>query len=470
MIEVLASEHGFGPFQAVLDGLGWVLAKIYDVVPSYGIAIMVLTVVIRVILMPIGIKQVRSMRAMQAIAPQMKKVQQKYKGNKQKQQEEMMKLYQEHGVNPLASCLPLLLQLPVFICLYAVLRPPLPGVDNHIPEESALYQAVGEPPYSGTSFLGMNLFCSPAQSGNPAAPALVNGKLVQTVDATATTLEIEGSFTLENGGAVVTMGEERAAVTAIQSPGDPPEGQPTVVTVQRGAEGTTATGHEGGSGATVQVTTLDCGDGWPSKIPYFALMGFMIFTMYYSSRQMQAASPAASSQQQKLLKYMPLFFGIFFFQFQAGLIVYWATSNTWQIGQQWYLLRGVAPADPGKGGKGSGAAGKGGNKGGPGSGGRAKAIEAKGTVKGAGKKPSGGQKPAGGQKRQGGPKKPPPMKGSDGSGTRPDPQPSGPPEETSKPTGFMAKMIEQAEAKREAKLKKSEGSNSGTGRKKRPQR
>ena len=146
---------------------------------------------IRLILMPIGIKQVKSMRAMQAIQPQMKKVQQKYKEDKQKQQEEMMKLYQEHGVNPLASCLPMLLQLPVFIALYAVLRPPLPGVDNHIPVDSALYEAVGVAPYPGTYFLGMNLFCSPAQSGDPTTPALVNGKLVDAVDASQTTLEMQ---------------------------------------------------------------------------------------------------------------------------------------------------------------------------------------------------------------------------------------------------------------------------------------
>ena len=455
MIGLLAQvDEGIGVFQAVLNGLGWVLAKIYDFIPSYGIAIMVLTVIIRLILMPIGIKQVRSMRAMQAIQPQMKKVQQKYKGDKQKQQEEMMKLYQEHGVNPLASCLPLLLQLPVFICLYAVLRPPLPGVDNHIPEESALYQAIGEPPYAGTSFLGMNLFCSPAQSGNPETPALVNGKLVDAVTPTETTLTLKGSFTLEETGHLIALGEEQALVRTIVEPGNPDAGEPAVVSVERGAADTTAAAHAADSGARIEATTLDCGDGWPARIPYIAIMGAMIFTMYYSSRQMQKASPAAASQQQKLLKYMPLFFGIFFFQVPTGLIVYWTTSNTWQIGQQFYLLRGVAPTDPGKG---SGAASSGGKKGGPGSGGRAKTIEAKGSVKSGGaKKPTTSKKPP-----QKGQKQPPKKAGA--SKAQPKPQ------EASKPTGFMAKMIEQAEAKREAKLN-SEGTNGGSGRKKRPKR
>ena len=114
---------------------------------------------------------------------------------------------------------------------------------------------------------------------------------------------------------------------------------------------------------------------------------------------MTRASPAAASQQQKLLKYMPLFFGIFFFQVPTGLIVYWTTSNTWQIGQQYFLLRGVTPTDTGKGGGGGGGSKKTGPRGSGGSGGSTKPIEAKGSVK---RKPTGGAAPS-----SGGPKKPP---------------------------------------------------------------
>ena len=109
-------------FQYLLDGLGWVLARIYDVIPNYGLSIIVLTIVIRFILFPLGIKQIKSMQHMQAMQPKIKEIQKKYKNNKQKVQEETMRLYKEAGVNPLGSCLPVLAQFPILISMYAVLR------------------------------------------------------------------------------------------------------------------------------------------------------------------------------------------------------------------------------------------------------------------------------------------------------------------------------------------------------------
>ena len=93
-----------------------------DVGVSWGSAIVLLTVTIRALLLPLTLKQVKSMRALQQIAPLMKDVQTKYKEDKQRQQQEMMKLYQEHKVNPFASCLPLLAQIPVFISLFYLLQ------------------------------------------------------------------------------------------------------------------------------------------------------------------------------------------------------------------------------------------------------------------------------------------------------------------------------------------------------------
>jgi YidC/Oxa1 family membrane protein insertase len=93
-----------------------------DVGVSWGTSIVLLTVTIRALLLPLTLKQVKSMRALQQIAPLMKDVQTKYKEDKQRQQQEMMKLYQEHKVNPFASCLPLLAQIPVFIALFYLLQ------------------------------------------------------------------------------------------------------------------------------------------------------------------------------------------------------------------------------------------------------------------------------------------------------------------------------------------------------------
>jgi YidC/Oxa1 family membrane protein insertase len=109
----------FGPFVDFLKG---VLHAIYNVVGNWGLAIILLTVIVRLFMMPLTFKQFRSAQAMQQLQPKIKELQRKYKGDKRKLQEETMKLYQEYRVNPFASCLPLLIQLPVFICLYYAIR------------------------------------------------------------------------------------------------------------------------------------------------------------------------------------------------------------------------------------------------------------------------------------------------------------------------------------------------------------
>jgi YidC/Oxa1 family membrane protein insertase len=121
-------------FERALGGLEQLFS--FTGAASWGWAIIGLTLVIRILLLPLAIKQIRSMRAMQAIQPQMKAIQKKYKvdrdlmkkdpeqykAKKQKMNEEMMALYQAEGVNPAASCLPLLAQAPVFFALFSILR------------------------------------------------------------------------------------------------------------------------------------------------------------------------------------------------------------------------------------------------------------------------------------------------------------------------------------------------------------
>lgn len=89
---------------------------------SWGTSIIALTVTIRAILIPLTYRQIRGMRALQALQPQIKEIQEKYKNDRQRMQQEMMRFYQENKVNPLASCLPLLLQLPIFFALFRLLR------------------------------------------------------------------------------------------------------------------------------------------------------------------------------------------------------------------------------------------------------------------------------------------------------------------------------------------------------------
>ena len=103
---------------------------------SWAWSIIALTIAVRIVLVPLTVKQIHSMQRMQIVAPEIKAIQQKYKNDKKRQQEEMMRFYQENQVNPLASCLPIALQIPIFISLFYVLKdfekdvfPQYPGSD-----------------------------------------------------------------------------------------------------------------------------------------------------------------------------------------------------------------------------------------------------------------------------------------------------------------------------------------------------
>src|SRR5688572_14850338 len=89
---------------------------------SWGLSIVALTFVTRIVILPLSVSQIRSMRALQAYSPQIKAIQERYKDDKQRQQREMIAFYQENKINPFASCIPLLLQLPVFLALYQLLN------------------------------------------------------------------------------------------------------------------------------------------------------------------------------------------------------------------------------------------------------------------------------------------------------------------------------------------------------------
>ncbi len=125
-------------FQPLVTVFGGVLKFFHNSVGiPWGWSIVVLTIVVRALLLPLAVKQFHSMQKMQRLTPEMKRIQAKYKQDKQRQQQELMKLYQEHGVNPFGSCLPLVAQLPVFIGLYYTLRTSLradicPQLQHHI--------------------------------------------------------------------------------------------------------------------------------------------------------------------------------------------------------------------------------------------------------------------------------------------------------------------------------------------------
>src|SRR5664280_1491812 len=118
-------SHSIGSiFQPIFHFFGWLLAFFYGLIPNYAVAIALLTIVIMGALTPFTIKSTKSRMAMQKLQPEIKKLQQKYKGpeNRQVLNEELMRLYKEEGANPVGGCLPVLLQAPFLFILYSVIK------------------------------------------------------------------------------------------------------------------------------------------------------------------------------------------------------------------------------------------------------------------------------------------------------------------------------------------------------------
>jgi YidC/Oxa1 family membrane protein insertase len=239
------------------------------------------------------------MQHMQALQPKIKDLQKRYKNNKPKLQEEQMKLYKEAGVNPLGGCLPLLLTLPFLFAMYAVIRPPQlqpvePGnaqtayvvVNNHLPEDSTLFQNVVT--HQNLEFATANLQCSLATAGTQ----------VELKDTTGQPLP--------NGNPILGSEDQTLQFDALTQ------------------------------------SSLDCGTSkFPDAIPYVVLLLLMLASAVYQQRQMQKANPPAANAgpQQAIMKYMPLIYVVWGWQFPAGLVLYWTTANAIQITQQTVMLR-----------------------------------------------------------------------------------------------------------------------------------
>ena len=113
----------YNPLRPIEDVLSGLLEWLHDTVGlSWAWSIVALVVLVRLVLVPITVRQIHSMQNLQAHAPEMKEIQQKWKGDRARQNEELMKFYRENKINPAASCLPIVLQIPIFISLFYVLR------------------------------------------------------------------------------------------------------------------------------------------------------------------------------------------------------------------------------------------------------------------------------------------------------------------------------------------------------------
>ena len=143
----------------------WLLRTLNGLVSNFGVAIILLTVIIRAVLFPVAQKQFKSMAQMKALQPKMKAIQERYKDDKQQQQQKIMELYKEEKANPLAGCLPILIQIPIFFALYKVLilavemrhEPFLYMRDLSAPDPATILNAFGYLPYEVPGFLGIGI-------------------------------------------------------------------------------------------------------------------------------------------------------------------------------------------------------------------------------------------------------------------------------------------------------------------------
>lgn len=151
-------------FDGVFEGLAWLLAFFYDLTHSYGVSIMLLTLAVMVVVTPLTLKGTKSMMAMQRLQPDMRRIQQECAGDRQRLNEEMLKFYRENDINPMGSCLPMLIQMPIFLVLFKVVQGLTHMVDGafdpkYLSEASALYQSLkGQ---TEMLFIGFDLEKSP---------------------------------------------------------------------------------------------------------------------------------------------------------------------------------------------------------------------------------------------------------------------------------------------------------------------
>jgi YidC/Oxa1 family membrane protein insertase len=339
-------------WDSLLEGLGAILAFFYQLIPSYGVAIILLTVLVRLVLLPLTIRQTRSMQEMQKLQPKVKELQRKYKGNRQKLNEEMMKLYKEHQVNPLGGCLPLVLQLPVFFALFWVLTRAFPAAAV-LPEpvpESRIREGTVCRPDTAPSVSGarpQSVICT-SPSGASEEFAVTGWETVRERQETAPDPALalcrpeaaDGEvdrFVCEARAGTRYIPRDSGLFAAIV------EDRTQFLGMRLSCSPTQA--------ASEEQIELCAGPGTRGgivpAIPYFVMVALMVGTTYYQQKQMQRASAGPAAQQQQLMgRIMPVFLGFISISISAGVLVYWVTTNAWQIGQQHLMLRRRAQETP----------------------------------------------------------------------------------------------------------------------------
>jgi YidC/Oxa1 family membrane protein insertase len=262
------------------------LALIYAAIPNYAIAIIGLTLAIMIVMTPLTLKGTRSMMVMQQLQPEMKKIQTRYKDDRPKLNEELLKFYKENDISPLGGCLPLLVQMPIFLVLYQVLR----GLTRRI-------------------------------SGMGYDTGWVTGQLGSGTGATKAP-SIDRSFDSAFLDHKSKMYVDLSHTNTMQAFG-----------MDLAESAKTALSH-----------------GFLHAIPYLLLIVIVGITGFIQQKQIQGRNPnqQTNPQQQMIMKVMPIFLPVISFGLPAGLVLYFAVSNLYRVGQQWFISRSLyGPNGPG---------------------------------------------------------------------------------------------------------------------------
>ncbi|MBF2058477.1 MAG: membrane protein insertase YidC [Cyanobacterium sp. T60_A2020_053] len=332
-----------------------ILDFFYGIVPSYGFGIIALTLVVRLAVYPLSAGQIRNMRKMRITQPLMKKrqeeVQRKYKDNPQKQQEEMGKIMQEFG-NPLAGCLPLLLQMPILFALFATLRgSPFADVNYTVDVQIFPQEQIERIQPQPFSVKAQNVFISDGVHQKITALLPTGNKLI-----VGDTEQIE--LQTPEGKSLSALSSEYEN-TNLQPRWQVIKGQERVEVTENGEIIALATGD-----ATIQVTlpgiAADKGflfiealgrigaTGENGEI-HWDILGMIIFfgvSIYLNQELSGSSQPSTGNDQQKSInKITPVIFsGMFlFFPLPAGVLMYIVLANVFQTIQTLILMREPLP-------------------------------------------------------------------------------------------------------------------------------
>ena len=333
-----------------------ILDFFYGIVPSYGLAIIALTIVIRFAVFPLSAGQIRNMRKMRIVQPLMKErqeaVKQRYQNDPKKQQEEMAKIMQEFG-NPLAGCAPLLLQMPILFALFATLRGS-PFTDTPYTIDLQIFpreqiERIQPQPYETKA---KNIYIDDGVHDRIEALLPAGNKLgvgettkieLQTPEGKSFySLLAQSSHEDLNPRWEVTKGAERVRV---REDGTIEALEPGDATVEVTIPGIAANKGFLFIKALGQVGVTD----EQGNINFDILLMVLLFGVsIYINQQMTGAQNgggANAQQQQAISKFMPvLFSGMFlFFPLPAGVLMYILVANLFQMGQTWFLMQEELP-------------------------------------------------------------------------------------------------------------------------------